>query len=106
MDNENLDNLIDQLKPLIAQIQQLQEQAYSICKPQVDDLIKTQTKDKNTIERLLDYLLDHCGNEKVLTLFKKLCRYYWDINPRATADYIQAYREIWEDDLPISKADE
>ena len=34
MDKESQDDLIDKLKPLISQIQQLQEQAYNIYKPQ------------------------------------------------------------------------
>ncbi|MFV8342271.1 hypothetical protein [Flavobacterium sp. XS2P39] len=106
MNDKSLDGLINQLTPLFIQIQHLHEEAYHIYKPQVEDLIKTQTKDGNTIERHLDYLLDHCGNEKVLELFKKLCRYYWDIDPRATADYILIYKEHWDDDHLISEEDE
>jgi hypothetical protein len=99
MNSESSDDLINNLQPLIEQIQQLQEQAYSIYKPQVEQLIATKTRDENTIERLLDYLLDQCGNDKVLLLYKKLCRYYWDINPESTVFYIQSYREMWEDDI-------
>lgn len=98
MDNDSKDDLIDKLKPLLEQIQQLQEQAYNSYKPQVEHLIETQTKDENAIGWLLDHLLDNCGNDKVLSLFKKLCRYYWDIDPEATAFYIQSYREIWDDE--------
>jgi hypothetical protein len=99
MDKESQDDLIDKLKPLISQIQQLQEQAYNIYKPQVECLIETQTKDENTIGWLLDHLLDHCGNDKVLLLYQKLCRYYWGINPKATTFYVQSYREMWVDDI-------
>ena len=31
-------------------------------------------------------------------LFKKLCRYYWDIDPIATAGHINAYRDMWDSD--------
>lgn len=106
MNDKRLDDLTSELTPLFIQVQHLHEEAYHIYKPQVEDLIKTQTKDGNTIERHLDYLLDHCGNEKVLKLFKKLCRYYWDIDPRATTDYILIYKEHWEDDHSISEEDE
>jgi hypothetical protein len=34
----------------------------------------------------------------MLLLYKKLCRYYWKINPQATADYINYYREMWDND--------
>lgn len=103
MNNDSQDDFIDKLKPLIEQIQQLQEQVYNAYKPQVDHLIKTQTKDENAIERVLDHLLDNCGNDKVLLLYKKLCRYYWDINPRSTAFYIQSYREMWDDETNIEE---
>ena len=45
---------------------------------------------------LLDGLLDFCGTEKMLSLFKKLCRYYWKINPNATAEYVNIYRKLWD----------
>ncbi len=36
MDKDSKDELIDKLKPLLKQIQQLQEQAYNSYKPQVE----------------------------------------------------------------------
>lgn len=89
-----MQDLKDQLEPLINQILQLNEQAYYIYKPNVEDLIKGQTKDRNIIERQLDHLLDHCDNEKVVKLFKKLCRHYWEIDASATAEYIWFYKEM------------
>lgn len=103
MDNESRNDFIKNLKPLLDQIEQLQEQAYSVYKLQVELLIHTKTKDENTIGRLLDHLLDNCGNEKVLLLYKKLCRYYWDIDPVATAFYIQSYREMWDNETSVDE---
>jgi hypothetical protein len=93
--------MIEDLKPLIEQLQQLYKQAYLVHKPQVDYVIKAQIKDENAIQHLLDSLLDNCADSDVLTLFKKLCRYYWAINPQATADYVGYYREMWDDDAPL-----
>jgi len=31
-----------------------------------------------------------------LTLFKSLCRHYYDIDPSAAAGYVNAYREMWD----------
>jgi hypothetical protein len=45
---------------------------------------------------VLDYLLDHSCNAEVLILYKKLCRCYWNLNPEATADYINYYSEMWD----------
>lgn len=33
-------------------------------------------------------------------MYKKLCRHYWDIDPAATAYYVNAYREYWDGDEP------
>ncbi|MDP3928861.1 MAG: hypothetical protein Q8R57_07545 [Bacteroidota bacterium] len=90
--------MLEELRPLIEQIQALHLQAYKLYLPEVDTLIRNKIKDDKTIQLLLDRLLDFCGEEQMLSLFKKLCRYYWDINPQATADYIQYYREIYDAD--------
>jgi hypothetical protein len=35
------------------------------------------------------------GTEALL-LYRKLCRHYYAIDPSATAEYVQAYREMWD----------
>lgn len=52
----------------------------------------------------LDHLLDCSCIPEGLALFKSLCRYYFAINPAATADYISYYREMW--DSEAEKEDE
>jgi len=42
-------------------------------------------------------MLDFCFDAKVLDLYKKLCRYYFEIDPGATASYVNAYREMWDE---------
>ena len=41
---------------------------------------------------MLDILLFYETNDSLLT-FRKLCKYYFDINPQVTVDYINYYRE-------------
>ncbi len=33
----------------------------------------------------------------MLRLYKKLCRYYFKIDPEATASYVYAYRDMWDE---------
>ena len=94
---KNRDNF-KELKPLFEQIALIHHQAYYTYKPEVENLIKTKITNSKTIERLLDLLLDHACNDEVLILYKKLCRYYWDLNPEATANYINYYREMWDNE--------
>ena len=83
---------------LARSLRDLQQQAAQQYKPVVDDILLSRSRDIRHIEHTLDGLLDFCGHEPVLRLYKKLCRHYWDIDPAATADYISAYREHWDSD--------
>ena len=82
----------------------LQRQAAQAYLPVADDILRTRSRDTQHIEHALDGLLDFCGHEPVLQLYKKLCRHYWDIDPAATADYVNAYREYWDSDEPGGQA--
>ena len=79
-------------------LRDLQEQAAQQYKPVVDDILRTRSHDIRHIEHTLDRLLDFCGHEPVLEMYKQLCRHYWNIDPAATAHYINAYREFWDCD--------
>lgn len=81
-------------------LHELQQQAAQQYEPVVDDILRTRNRDIRHIEHVLDGLLDFCGYEPVLEMYKKLCRHYWEIDPAATASYINAYREYWDSDEP------
>lgn len=66
--------------------------------PIVETIITNKSRNVRHIEGTLDGLLDFCGYEPALRLYKKLCRYYFHINPTATVQYIEAYREFWDSD--------
>lgn len=85
-------------KAFADQMQQLQHTATQQYHPLVDDLIRSNCQDANSIEQVLDGLLDFCGHEPNLQLYKKLCRHYWTIDPTATAEHIQLYRKQWDND--------
>jgi hypothetical protein len=86
------------IRSLARGVRDLQQQAAQQYQPVVDDILRTRSRDIRHIEHTLDRLLDFCGHEPVLRMYKNLCRHYWDINPAATADYINAYREYWDSD--------
>lgn len=46
---------------------------------------------------LLDYLLDFACDEKMLELYKRVCRRYLYIYPDCIKSYIEAYWEMWEE---------
>ena len=85
-------------KELAESIQQNTQQAYEIYKKAVDGIYADNVQNVNEIERLLDYILTYSSDEKMLLLFKKLCRHYYKINPVATAEYVTIYKDMWEED--------
>jgi len=81
---------------LAKRLQSLNQEAVLAYTPIVDDILRSSSRDTIHIEHTLDGLLDFCGYEPILQLYKKLCRHYFFINPAATAEYINAYREMWD----------
>jgi hypothetical protein len=90
------DSLFESVKGIVETLQTLNQRAVREYRPIVEDILRSGSRDTRQIERTLDGLLDFCGYEPALVLFKKLCRHYFDIDPAATADYIRFYREMWD----------
>jgi len=88
--------MIEQIKDLIVGQQKLARQALPEYSVLVENIIVSKTTDQNCIEHTLDGILDFCFDADMLLLFKKLCRYYFTLNPQATASYINIYREMWD----------
>lgn len=81
---------------MIESIQPLIRQNLSLLTNQVDILIKGRERDDNRIQRLLDSLLDYASIcDEGLVLFKRLCRYYYGINPQVTAEYISICHDLY-----------
>ena len=79
------------------QIVQLQQKAYEVYLPLVEDVC-SRSVSEDELSHLLDYLLDFACDEKMLGLYKKLCRRYLYVYPDCIKFYIEAYREMWEDE--------
>lgn len=85
----------DGLSKLIGQIEHINEMAYIQYKPIAYDLC-SRVAPITEVEYTLDKMLDFCGSDEVLSLFKKICKYYYEIYPEMTAYEINAYRELWD----------
>ncbi len=87
----------DPIVDLAGQLVSLNAQAVSIYSPIVDQIVIHQSTDRKLIESTLDGLLGFAGMKDGLELYKRLCRYYWDLDPEATEYYVSAYREMWDE---------
>jgi len=84
-------------------MQGLQAVAVAQYTPVVETIIATRSRDVRQIEHTLDGLLDFCSHEQALLLYRRLCRHYFDIDPAATASYINAYRELWDSEPSVDE---
>lgn len=73
------------------------KQAFDAYKEPVEHILRTNSKDTEAIERLLEGMLEFCFNDKILLLYRKLCRHFFDIDPQATVYYVYAYRDRWDE---------
>jgi hypothetical protein len=90
--------MIDKIKNLIESRNALAKQAHEQYKLAVNNIIETKNKDVNHICYTMDCMLDFCFDEKMLLLYRRLCRYLYDIDSTAAADYVNHYREMWDDE--------
>lgn len=90
----DVDGLFARVSEIVVGFDDLHARAVDAYRPIVADILRTGCQDRKHIERTLDGLLGFCGHGAALTLYKRLCRYYWDIDPMATADYVYAYRDM------------
>ena len=88
----------DSIRTLAASLQELHRQMVKSSEPIVQSIIQSRSRDVQEIEQTLDRLLDCACVPEGLNLFKALCRYYYNINPAATASYVHAYREMWDNE--------
>jgi hypothetical protein len=95
-DTHGYDDLLQSMKEAAVGLEILSQRAANEYAPIVESIIRTRSQDAADIERTLDGLLGFCGHKPALVQYRKLCRYYWDLNPVNTASYINAYREIWD----------
>jgi hypothetical protein len=92
-----MDDPVRSIAELAKARDQLAHQAEQQYVPEVEDVLRTQCRDPNRVERLLDGIIDFCFDPAMLRLYKKLCRYYFTIDPGATVSYVNAYREMWDE---------
>lgn len=87
----------EKIYQITEQIVQLHRKAYEVYLPLVEDVC-SRIVSEDELSHLLDYVLDFAFDEKILGLYKRVCRRYSYIYPSCVKSYIEAYREMWEDE--------
>ena len=76
---------------------EIHQKAYEVYLPLVE-YVCSRIVSEAELSHLLDYLLGFACDEKILVLYKKVCRRYLYTYPDCIKFYVEAYREMWEDE--------
>ena len=90
------DDMLRGIKAIAENLRGIQELGVAQYTPVVENILATRSRDVRHIQHTLDHLLDFACHPAGLELYRRLCRHYWDIDPAATADYVNYYREMWD----------
>lgn len=93
-----MDDLVQSIGEIAQACSRLARQAEKLYILEVEDLLRTRCRNSQLIEHLLDRILDFGFDAAMVGLYKKLCRYYFEINQMATASYVYAYRDMWDEE--------
>jgi len=93
--DQDIEKLVKNLEPLIQQMKIINDHAVIAYTPLVDDLCSRKAL-QNEVELTLDYLLMFAGDDRMLALYKRVCRTYWQTYPESIAFYIMEYRKEYD----------
>lgn len=94
----------EEIYRMAEQIVQLHQKAYEVYLPLVGDVCR-RIVSEDELSHLLEYLLDFACDEKILELYKRVCRRYLYIYPGCIKFYIEVYWEMWENEDSYSAED-
>ena len=96
-DEQQYAALLESVSTLASLLVELNRQAVREYTPLVEGILRSKSRDAHQIETTLDGLLDFCGDDGALLLYRRLCRYYYGLDPAAAVEYVHAYQERWEE---------
>lgn len=85
----------DDIKKIACMMTELNGLAYIIYKPMVDDVC-TRKAPESEVERLLDYMVGICNDDRITELFKRVCRKYLYLYPEMIVSEIYTYKDMYE----------
>ena len=89
-ESAEMDNIIQHIVRLAGDAQRLACEAERQYSNEVKTILKARSRDSRQIEKCLDSMLNFCFDQGMLELFRKLCRYYFSVDPEGTASYVHA----------------
>jgi len=88
--------LFEKIQLLVEKLMQPQEMQLRMLIPEIDRIIRDHVTETNAIEWVLDRLIEYAGTPAGLQQFKRLCRYFWTIDPVRTSWHVSEYRDWYK----------
>ena len=96
-DAECEDELLRHIKAIAESLRNLYDMAYDAYLPLVDDICSREASESE-VGHLLDYLFDFAGEDRMLLLYKRVCRKYFYQYPKTVANHIYMWRDWYDAD--------
>ena len=96
-DAEREEALLKDIKGIVESKRGLYDMAYDAYLPLVDDICSREASESE-VEHLLDYLLDFAGEDRMLLLYKRVCRKYFYRYPEMVADHVHMWRDWYDEE--------
>ena len=96
--NDNMDDydsLLESMNGIVEQMQGLVNMAVVEYTPLVNDICSRKAS-QNEVWLLFDYMFSFLGDERMLQLFKHVCRHYFYTYPGLIHSYILDYRKEYD----------
>lgn len=96
--NDNMDgydSLLESMNGIVEQMQELVDMAVVEYTPLVNDICSRKAS-QNEVGLLFDYMFSFLGDERMLQLFKHVCRHYFYTYPGLIHSYILDYRKEYD----------
>ena len=96
--NDNMDDydsLLESMNGIVEQMQELADMAVVEYTPLVKNICSRKAS-QNEVGLLLDYMFSFLGDERMLQLFKHVCRHYFYTYPGLIHSYILDYRKEYD----------
>ena len=90
------ENMEEKINSIVESIKNLNEQAFLVYKPIVEDICSGRTVEGKELEKVLDGLVSVCLGDEMLVLFKQVCRKFYNQYPEIITDYVMFYKEMYE----------
>ena len=90
------ENLLQSVKELALQINDLRNRAYRQYSALVQQVLSDQISDKESIEKILDGLLDFCDEERFIDMYRQLCRHIYHSHPTLVGEHVALFRAQFE----------